>query len=69
MPRAINSSVVVVGASDDAEQAFRWTPNIVGYTALMPPAGFSGAVATDVNDAGYAVGAAYVPSSQLAVVR
>ena len=26
-------------------------------------------MATDVNDAGYAVGAAYVPSSQLAVVR
>jgi len=69
VPRAINSSVVVVGASDDAEQAFRWTPNIVGYTALMPPAGFSSAGATDVNDAGYAVGIAHVQFSQLAVVR
>jgi hypothetical protein len=51
------------------EQAFRWTPNIVGYTALMPPAGFSSAGATDVNDAGYAVGIAHVQFSQLAVVR
>jgi hypothetical protein len=69
VPRAINSSVVVVGASDDAEQAFRWKPNITGYTALIPPAGFSAARATDVNDAGYAVGIAHVPFSQLAVVR
>jgi hypothetical protein len=69
VPRAINSSVVVVGASDDAEQAFRWMPNIVGYTPLVPPAGFSGARATDVNDAGYAVGTAHAQLSQLAVVR
>jgi hypothetical protein len=69
VPRAINSSVVVVGASDDAAQAFRWKPNIVGYTALLPPAGFSNTGATDVNDAGFAVGTAHVPFSQAAVVR
>ena len=67
VPRAINSSMVVVGASDDAEQAFRWRPNF--YTALAPPAGFSTAGATDVNDAGSAVGAAAVQFSELAVVR
>jgi hypothetical protein len=69
VPRAINSSVVVVGTSEDAEQAFRWTPNAIGYTGLIPPAGFSGTRATDVNDAGYAVGIAFVQFSQLAVVR
>jgi hypothetical protein len=69
VPRAINSSVVVVGASDDAQQAFRWTPNNVGYTSLRPPAGFSHTSATDVNDAGYAVGTADFQSSQRAVVR
>jgi hypothetical protein len=67
-PRAINSSVVVVGTSEDAEQAFRWTPNAIGYTGLIPPAGLSGTRATDVNDAGYAVGIAFA-QSQLAVVR
>src|SRR4051794_17561077 len=69
VPRALNSSVVVVGASDDAEQAFRWRPNIVGYTDLIAPAGFAGPQATDVNDAGYAVGTAHAQFSQLAVVR
>ena len=69
VPRAVNSSVVVVGASDDAYQAFRWTPNIVGYSSLIPPAGFSDPRATDVNDAGYAVGTAHAQFSQLAVVR
>jgi hypothetical protein len=69
VPRAINSSVVVVGGSDDAEQAFRWAANIIGYTALPPPAGYSSTSATDVNDAGYAVGTAWHLSSQLAVVR
>jgi hypothetical protein len=69
VPRAINRSVVLVGASDDAGQAFRWTPNAAGYAFLTPPAGFSHAVATDVNDAGNAVGAASVPFSRLAVVR
>jgi hypothetical protein len=68
VPRAINSSVVVVGASDDAQQAFRWTPDVVGHTALRAPDGFSDAGATDVNDAGYAVGTASMHSSQLAVV-
>ena len=69
VPRAINSSVVLVGASDDAEQAFRFRPNAVGYTALIPPAGFSDPRATDVNDAGYAVGTAQDGFSQFAVVR
>ena len=69
VPRAINSSAVVVGASDDAQRAFRWTPNIVGYTSLIPPAGFSSTRATDVNDAGYAVGIASEQFSELAVVR
>src|SRR5687767_11753906 len=70
VPRAINSSVVVVGASDDVEQAFRWTPNAIGYSALIPPAGFSSAGATDVNDAGFAVGtASHIQFSELAVVR
>jgi hypothetical protein len=69
VPRAINNSVVVVGASDDAEQAFRWAANIIGYTGLPAPAGFSKTSATDVNDAGHAVGTARHLSSQLAVVR
>src|SRR5262245_50894224 len=58
VPRAINSSVVVVGGSDDAQQAFRWAANVIGYTALGPPAGYSSASATDVNDAGYELGRA-----------
>jgi hypothetical protein len=69
VPRAINRSVVVVGGSDDAQQAFRWAPNIIGYSDLPPPPGRSSARATDVNDAGHAVGTAWHLSSQLAVVR
>ncbi|MET0765307.1 MAG: hypothetical protein ABWY29_10605 [Blastococcus sp.] len=68
VPRAVNSSVVVVGTSDDAELAFRWTPNAVGYRDLIPPAGFSDPQATDVNDAGFAVGTVS-NSSGRAVVR
>src|SRR4051794_20388607 len=69
VPRALNSSAVVVGTSGDAQRAFRFTPNAIGYTELFPPAGFSDARATDVNDAGFAVGAAFVQFIELAVVR
>jgi hypothetical protein len=63
VPRAVNRSVVVVGASEDAKLAFRWTPNAIGYRGLIPPAGFSDPRATDVNDAGFAVGTASNSSS------
>jgi hypothetical protein len=60
VPKALNVHLAVVGTAFDAEIAYKWTPNTLGYTPLKPPTtlpgAFFGTRATDINDAGSAVG-------------
>jgi hypothetical protein len=59
VPQAMNVHLAVVGGAPDDGVAYKWTPNAIGYTTLEPPHLPPGAfltTATDINDAGSAVG-------------
>ena len=62
----MNAHLAVVGGATDAGVAYKWTPNAIGYTTFEPPPLPSGSfliTATDINDAGSAVGFAIkIPS-------
>ncbi len=60
VPKAVNSHLAVAGSAFDAQRAYKWTANAIGYTELQPPpalpSGMYDTRATDINDAGSAVG-------------
>jgi hypothetical protein len=74
VPKALNSHLAVAGSAFDAQKAFKWTANAIGYTELKPPAtlppGPHDTRATDINDAGFAVGFAIkLPSGPAHIIR
>ena len=60
VPKAVNGHLAVAGSAFDAERAYKWTANAIGYTELQPPPELPSSEyttsATDINDAGAVVG-------------
>jgi len=74
VPKAVNVHLAVAGAAFDAQKAYKWTANAIGYTELQPPTtlppGPFDTRATDINDAGSAVGFSIkIPSGPAHIIR